>query len=866
MAVSRSDINNFDILSSNYPDVKSNSNLQSSQGVDINFVQKPKLTPEQKQEMVLLGLTPENDADVQKYLTMTPEEKTAQIKQFETGNQPVITETPTVQTTDEQTVSFETPAEQNVIDVEQTFLPEPPVEQEVVETSESFVDRIHEEIQKLGIDTNSDEWKAKSNEEKMNTVLLAGAKSKYTEEEWNSLSKEQKITAGKEFAKSEISKFIPDWDTYSDEKKLEVLSKYANMALMAKDKGIKLSELLDLKTQNPKEFEKIAKSYYKKNSPIDFLSKGKEIIYEEINSSEMEHNNEFEAYLNSKGFIQADLNIHGKVKHEREFLEQKIKSNKKLTEFQERRYEELNTRHKFQEHCKKNNYEYDKQNPKPGDLQYRLEYYRELIKKEPDNEYLRSELSILEELASRNGGNLENMTVGELEISNIGYSLPTPRNFTELSIVEQNKVYDKIAEYLIKNLGYENLSEEEQVKLIQQFDSSSQVILLRALDRRGKSAKGTLSHIDALIRTDAATPNSSKVLQDSSVEALGEQINYLKDHNLPTDGFTKYMQNVLLLHFDKSHAQQAGWKSWELGEKFGASANKGIAKREDAPEVFEGLNDLIYNSDTISDELKELYAQTSVEYLSPEYRDAQAERLRSYGSESFNKGVETGYENVKTGNTSSNNSPNTNNTSTSVNDFTASLNKIQNSSSQVIPQEVENIVKNLDLSNPDDAKKFADIVDKYSNQISNYLAGCSLKQKEDFIEKFCSVASRSQIMAFLKNNPSLYNIVLKYSHGLNNEEVFRILMSDERNKSKINDIMESLTLNPIDVARNNKEFAVDIALLGDNKDLALDILKNPNIYGYSLGDRYTTVKLNRVASEGNYPPRTQNNKPFLEKA
>ncbi len=832
--------NNLNISCANLN--SSNNTVGLQQKVDdINLVQKPKLTPEQKQEMILLGLAPENDADVQKYLTMTPEMKNAQIKQFESNNQPTIVTSPVAQNT-EETSSVVLPdavVEQNGADTELQILPEPPVEQKMAESSkpDSFMDRVHEEIQNLGIDTNSDEWKAKSDEEKMNAVLLAGAKSKFTEEEWDGLTKEQKIAAGKEFAKSEISKFIPDWDTYSDEKKLEVLSDYANMALIAKNKKMKLSELLDLKTQDPEKFENIAKSYYKNNTPIDLLSKGKEIIYEKINSSEKKHNDEFEAYLNSKGFRQSDLSIPGKNRHEREFLEQEIKSNKKLTKFQELRYEELNTRHKFHEYCKKNNYKYDVQNPKPGDLQYRLEYYRELIKKEPDNEHLRSELSTLEKLASINGGNLENMTAGELEINDIDCSFPTQHNLAKLSVVEQNKVYDRIAEYLIENRDYENLSEEEQVKLIQQFNSSSQVILLRALDRRGMSAKGTLNNIDALIRLDAMRPNSSKVLQDSSVEALGEQIKYLKDHNLSTDGFTEYMENDLFQRFDKPHAQQAGLKSWEHGEKFGASANKGIAKREDAPEVFEGLNDLIYNSDTISDELKELYAQTSVEYLSPEYRDAQAERLRSYGSESFNKGVDTGYENVRTGNTSSNNSSNSVNNSASSNNSANTVNANNT---------FEETLRNLDISKSEDAQQLVNLVESNSVEVTKYLNSCSGQERNAFIEKYCKVADKSQILAFIKQNPSMYATVLKYANNLDKEAVFRAIYKG--NKSEIPELVKNLELDAVKLANTYKEIAPDIAVTLEHSELARAILLNPAQWNYNLGSS-DTAKLNQIASQ-----------------
>lgn len=64
-------------------------------------------------------------------------------------------------------------------------------------------------------------------------------------------------------------------------------------------------------------------------------------------------------------------------------------------------------------------------------------------------------------------------------------------------------------------------------------------------------------------------------------------------------------------------------------------------------EVLNIANQLINNSETISDEMKRFYAQNTVEsLLTDEQRNAQIENLRTYDNEYFNTGIKDGLNNI----------------------------------------------------------------------------------------------------------------------------------------------------------------------------------------------------------------------------
>lgn len=64
-------------------------------------------------------------------------------------------------------------------------------------------------------------------------------------------------------------------------------------------------------------------------------------------------------------------------------------------------------------------------------------------------------------------------------------------------------------------------------------------------------------------------------------------------------------------------------------------------------EVLNIANQLINNSETISDEMKQFYVQNTVEsLLTEEQRNAQIENLRTYDNEYFNTGIKDGLNNI----------------------------------------------------------------------------------------------------------------------------------------------------------------------------------------------------------------------------
>lgn len=608
---------------------------------DVSLVKKPKLTPEQKQEMMLLGLAPENDADVQKYLTMTPEEKTAQIKQFESANQPIITETPTVQTADETTVSPETPVEQNVSDVEQPVLPEPPVEQEVAETSDSFIGRIREEIQNLGIDTDSDEWKAKSHKEKMQTAILAGAKSKCTEEEWNNLTQEQKIAAGLEFLSREVRKFVPNWDELSSEDKLAMISEQMDLGAIAEVNHISLAQLAKMKKENPEQFTELKDKYYAENGKTDLLAIGQVTIAIQRKQSKSDMESNYESYLSSVGKERPKDPVQDAIL-KFEYLENKKKNNEELSHYEEKIYENIKSQREFKKYCDDNNL--DIQN-----LQNRLDYLANKQNKSKAEQFDENGLLKLKELC---GGDLSSLQDGEYSFTQLGIEFSLNEDgILDFSDPENFKVFD---EYCKNNGGYEAVLKKLN------GPSNIQIAKLLAYKNNGPKFKAytankTLSETTNLILFSVINAESSTEAQEWSATDGTRAVNKtLKQNGRPMDGFyEKVAENART--FQKEPAAKLNVTALEIGdEELVDASTKGTAEREDALDVFDLVNSWVNDSDNISDEMKELYAQKSVEYLSPENRDVQAERLRSYGSESFNKGVDTGYENIRTGNTSSN--------------------------------------------------------------------------------------------------------------------------------------------------------------------------------------------------------------------
>lgn len=612
--------NNLDISCASLPESNNAASSQVSSPVNIELVQKTKLTPEQKQEMMLLGLAPENDADVQKYLTMTPEMKAAQIKQFESVNQPAIqgeNHTPTVVTSGDV------------------------VEQDTPQASQpsSFLDKVHEELQNLNIDTSSDEWRNKSNQEKMQTVMLAGAKSKYSEEEWNNLTQEQKVDAQQDFLNQKIKEFIPDWDSFSDEKKLSIISEQINLSIVAKAKGMEFRDLIALKKDNPAEFSKITSEYYEENGKFDLLENAKIMAQQEFFVSKKAGDEEYKAYL--KENAKTDDR-----KTKLEYYDKKIKNGESLNVAEQLNFDELDFTRQYRIYCEKNGI--------PREERFKAKNVQTYLRnKDNKTQYEQNRLDALDEIAKLYGGDLANLTAGEnnLKSLNIDFVLDAKGRID----THNPKNIEMFMKYAEEHGGLKNVIDsldDYSIYCVSKLFTNSEDNFNKLI------AHGTLAKCSEYARLsffNATNAESSLSAQTwFATDGTCTVYKMLKQNGRSMDGFDeKVAENART--FQKEPAAKLNVTALEIGdEKLVDASTKGTADREDALDVFDLVNSWVNDSDNISDEMKELYAQKSVEYLSPENRDVQAERLRSYGSESFNKGVDTGYENVRTGNTSSN--------------------------------------------------------------------------------------------------------------------------------------------------------------------------------------------------------------------
>ena len=148
-------------------------------------------------------------------------------------------------------------------------------------------------------------------------------------------------------------------------------------------------------------------------------------------------------------------------------------------------------------------------------------------------------------------------------------------------------------------------------------------------------------------------------------------------------------------HNSKDAQEYLGQKSLESGDTaWVGSYNQYTALREDALDLFKGLNEYANQSDTITDEMKEFYAQNSIESLqTPEQRAAQAEDLKSYNNKSFDTGVDTGLANVARGETPTVNQNNNEIVSQQSNDANLTLSE----SAQQVYDSIEKMLQgNLD--------------------------------------------------------------------------------------------------------------------------------------------------------------------------
>jgi hypothetical protein len=159
-------------------------------------------------------------------------------------------------------------------------------------------------------------------------------------------------------------------------------------------------------------------------------------------------------------------------------------------------------------------------------------------------------------------------------------------------------------------------------------------------------------------------------------------------------------------------------------------------------------------------------------------------------------------------------------------------------------------IKGGNLSRPVDDLDGIELVENNNVEITNYLNSCSQKDREVFAEKYCKAANESQLLAFLKSNTSMLDLVMKYANGkISKEKVFGAVYKG--NKGEIRNLLNTLGIKGADVlklATTYKEYAPDIALAVENSVLARSIITDPAAWGYQMG-RNETGKLQQLASQ-----------------
>lgn len=197
--------------------------------------------------------------------------------------------------------------------------------------------------------------------------------------------------------------------------------------------------------------------------------------------------------------------------------------------------------------------------------------------------------------------------------------------------------------------------QEEFTNVLNGLSRNEAKLLLRAALRDKNFDKRLLQNIESSRSGEiVVAANDKKVSKENQTYATRlhtEQLSLRQKNgeNIETKGFYDYVQS------DKNNftTETKGNLIASVAENFGTQEEIDKVQRstkensEDYNEIFKISDGLINDSEKISDELKEFYARNSIDIMDNDTdRNARAESLRSFNSDSFNKGVDTGLSNV----------------------------------------------------------------------------------------------------------------------------------------------------------------------------------------------------------------------------
>ncbi len=643
------------------------------------------------------------------------------------------------------------------------------------------------------IDTTSEKWQKMTDSQRLKFVLDENTKA-FVGDKWEKFNSEEKFKAVQDYVNFEFSEHVKDWDKLTDEQKLDKIGEVFTMFDIAKKQHINPKELINLKLNNPDEYKKNYDEYAKDNAPITYCTI-QDVYKKEENATQ----------------------------HVNGLLEYYGCSN--LSELKEPSFAE---------------YSYLKQLDKSSmnELQeIRLETYNDLEKNigERGIKNLRFGKTTLYDLFTKE------------QLNDLGLENPDQSKSKDEKIAIYKRNQDKMAQALMPEIL--------RCKTVDDFDkmfakSGLDISAINAITQKIRSMdnppKEFIEAYNQWINTDNTAALTSLSVDADAIEKGDKTPKWVQEYN-STKGIErqndlikqgildiKNSKNIVRLFaksFDADNAALINRTTLETGNvDLAEAAINGVGEREDAQEVFAISNKQIANSNKISDEMKEFYAQNSIVALkSPEARQAQTDDLGKYKLESFDKGTQKGFETVRLNESKvSEKSFDTVQKSTSE-----TFTKVTSSDPKVTTFVEE--TKKIDWDSAEGTQKFVELADQHSYEFSKVLNQLSNTDKEKVIDKFCQNASAQQILKLIQNNPSLYSEILKSSGSKLNifsEQIFKILISNGEDMVKI---AKDLNINLFEFAETNKEFATKIALKTQNESFARKMLKDSVFYGILPG-------------------------------
>jgi len=323
---------------------------------------------------------------------------------------------------------------------------------------------------------------------------------------------------------------------------------------------------------------------------------------------------------------------------------------------------------------------------RPNDKQ-RLEYYRHLLQQGQElNEYQQREYDILiqkEELDPSSMVHSHRDDEGEAitsieEAFSFEGSLPYIENKKGLLDIHSDTNRERLISNLTSRFGNTSgLSDDDaQLKTYQTeiaeiyngLSAHERNFFLNTILRNGNmdrrlfdGIKDTAGRVIAANDENVASEVRSEEIKLHTTNVAMRRKN---GEDVETQGFYDYV-NRDENHFDNENKSDLQVSVLEngLGEQEVDKAQRSLKENcSDYMTVFELTDGKVNQSDKISDDMKQYYAQNSIEIMDNDAdRQARSNSLYSYNNDSFNRGVQKGYENIANGTASGSSSSAQNN-------------------------------------------------------------------------------------------------------------------------------------------------------------------------------------------------------------